>query len=157
MCALHVCALAPPPLPSLPAQLLAALLIQHERLRGVQSSGVLIIFWFLCVICAIIPFRSKILSAMAEVRGKGHLPVSGVTSGLKVTAGSQAPPLHPSLAPRTSSELPSPLWCSLLALCLPRSGLGRRWRWGMGGAEDQCHSGGRGHCWVFLGAQGAVL
>lgn len=110
----HVCALAPPPLPSLPAQLLATLLIQHERLRGVQSSGVLIIFWFLCVTCAIIPFRSKILSAMAEVRGKGHLPVSGMTSGLKVTAGSQAPPLHPSLAPRTSSELQSSLWWSLL-------------------------------------------
>ncbi|KAL1780294.1 canalicular multispecific organic anion transporter 2 [Sigmodon hispidus] len=46
--------------------LLATLLIQYERLRGVQSSGVLIIFWLLCVICAIIPFRSKILSVMAE-------------------------------------------------------------------------------------------
>ncbi|XP_052614436.1 ATP-binding cassette sub-family C member 3 isoform X1 [Peromyscus californicus insignis] len=46
--------------------LLATLLIQYERLRGVQSSGVLIIFWLLCVICAVIPFRSKILSAMAE-------------------------------------------------------------------------------------------
>lgn len=46
--------------------LLATLLIQYERLRGVQSSGVLIIFWLLCVICAIIPFRSKILSALAE-------------------------------------------------------------------------------------------
>lgn len=46
--------------------LLATLLIQYERLRGVQSSGVLIIFWFLCVVCAIIPFRSKILAAMAE-------------------------------------------------------------------------------------------
>ncbi|XP_037664364.1 canalicular multispecific organic anion transporter 2 isoform X2 [Choloepus didactylus] len=45
---------------------LATLLIQYERLRGVQSSGVLIVFWFLCVICAIIPFRSKILSAMAQ-------------------------------------------------------------------------------------------
>ncbi|KAM6175201.1 ATP-binding cassette sub-family C member 3 isoform 2-T2 [Erethizon dorsatum] len=45
---------------------LATLLIQYERLRGVQSSGVLIIFWFLCVVCAIVPFRSKILSAMAE-------------------------------------------------------------------------------------------
>uniref|UniRef100_A0A8C0ZMU8 Canalicular multispecific organic anion transporter 2 n=1 Tax=Castor canadensis TaxID=51338 RepID=A0A8C0ZMU8_CASCN len=46
--------------------LLATLLIQYERLRGVQSSGVLIIFWFLCVACAIIPFRSKILSAIAQ-------------------------------------------------------------------------------------------
>ncbi|XP_055982515.1 ATP-binding cassette sub-family C member 3 [Sorex fumeus] len=49
--------------------LLATLLIQYERLRGVQSSGVLIIFWFLCVLCAIVPFRSKILSAVAE----GHI------------------------------------------------------------------------------------
>ncbi|XP_074198909.1 ATP-binding cassette sub-family C member 3 isoform X2 [Camelus bactrianus] len=46
--------------------LLATLLIQYERLQGVQSSGVLIIFWFLCVLCAIIPFRSKILSAVEK-------------------------------------------------------------------------------------------
>uniref|UniRef100_A0A7N8YLG0 ATP-binding cassette, sub-family C (CFTR/MRP), member 3 n=1 Tax=Mastacembelus armatus TaxID=205130 RepID=A0A7N8YLG0_9TELE len=43
--------------------LLATFLIQLERLRGVQSSGVLFIFWFLCVLCAIVPFRSKILQA----------------------------------------------------------------------------------------------
>uniref|UniRef100_A0A452UGB6 Multidrug resistance-associated protein 1 n=1 Tax=Ursus maritimus TaxID=29073 RepID=A0A452UGB6_URSMA len=47
--------------------LLATLLIQYDRLRGVQSSGVLIIFWFLCVVCAIVPFRSKILSAMGKI------------------------------------------------------------------------------------------
>uniref|UniRef100_G3NR61 ATP-binding cassette, sub-family C (CFTR/MRP), member 3 n=1 Tax=Gasterosteus aculeatus aculeatus TaxID=481459 RepID=G3NR61_GASAC len=41
--------------------LLATFLIQFERLRGVQSSGVLLIFWFLSVLCAIVPFRSKIL------------------------------------------------------------------------------------------------
>uniref|UniRef100_A0A8C4MFN1 Multidrug resistance-associated protein 1 n=1 Tax=Equus asinus asinus TaxID=83772 RepID=A0A8C4MFN1_EQUAS len=46
--------------------LLATLLIQYERLRGVQSSGVLIIFWFLCMVCGIIPFRSKILSVLAK-------------------------------------------------------------------------------------------
>uniref|UniRef100_A0A8V5GWE5 ABC-type glutathione-S-conjugate transporter n=1 Tax=Melopsittacus undulatus TaxID=13146 RepID=A0A8V5GWE5_MELUD len=38
--------------------LLATLLIQYERLRGVQSSGVLIIFWFLSVLCAVGPFRA---------------------------------------------------------------------------------------------------
>ncbi|XP_049916463.1 ATP-binding cassette sub-family C member 3 isoform X2 [Epinephelus moara] len=43
--------------------LLATFLIQFERLRGVQSSGVLFIFWFLSVLCAIVPFRSKILKA----------------------------------------------------------------------------------------------
>lgn len=46
--------------------LLATLLIQYERLQGVRSSGVLIIFWFLCVVCGIIPFRSKILSALTQ-------------------------------------------------------------------------------------------
>ncbi|KAL4648167.1 canalicular multispecific organic anion transporter 2 isoform X2 [Arapaima gigas] len=45
------------------SMLLATFLIQYERLRGVQSSGVLIIFWFLSVLCAIVPFRSKILQA----------------------------------------------------------------------------------------------
>ncbi|XP_029540811.1 ATP-binding cassette sub-family C member 3 isoform X1 [Oncorhynchus nerka] len=43
--------------------LLALFLIQFERLRGVQSSGILFIFWFLSVLCAIVPFRSKILQA----------------------------------------------------------------------------------------------
>ncbi|XP_035998439.1 canalicular multispecific organic anion transporter 2 isoform X2 [Fundulus heteroclitus] len=46
--------------------LLATFLIQYERLRGVQSSGVLFIFWFLSVLCAIVPFRSKILKAYSQ-------------------------------------------------------------------------------------------
>ncbi|XP_044034331.1 ATP-binding cassette sub-family C member 3 isoform X5 [Siniperca chuatsi] len=52
--------------------LLATFLIQFERLRGVQSSGVLFIFWFLSVLCAIVPFRSKILqtSSQGEVTDK---------------------------------------------------------------------------------------
>ncbi|XP_030063833.1 ATP-binding cassette sub-family C member 3 isoform X2 [Microcaecilia unicolor] len=49
--------------------ILATLLIQYERLRGVQSSAVLIIFWLLSVLCAVIPFRSKILTAQTE----GHV------------------------------------------------------------------------------------
>uniref|UniRef100_A0A8C3ACM5 ATP-binding cassette, sub-family C (CFTR/MRP), member 3 n=1 Tax=Cyclopterus lumpus TaxID=8103 RepID=A0A8C3ACM5_CYCLU len=48
--------------------LLATFLIQFERLRGVQSSGVLFIFWFLSVLCAVVPFRSKILQASSQVR-----------------------------------------------------------------------------------------
>ncbi|KGL86128.1 Canalicular multispecific organic anion transporter 2, partial [Charadrius vociferus] len=48
--------------------LLATLLIQYERLRGVQSSGVLIIFWFLSVLCAVGPFRSKIMTTTAQGR-----------------------------------------------------------------------------------------
>ncbi|XP_053366957.1 ATP-binding cassette sub-family C member 3 isoform X3 [Clarias gariepinus] len=43
--------------------LLATFLIQYERLKGVQSSGVLFIFWTISVLCAIVPFRSKILQA----------------------------------------------------------------------------------------------
>ncbi|NXK73375.1 MRP3 protein, partial [Amazona guildingii] len=46
--------------------LLATLLIQYERLRGVQSSGVLIIFWFLSVLCAVGPFRSKIMTTAVQ-------------------------------------------------------------------------------------------
>ncbi|NXH09840.1 MRP3 protein, partial [Bucco capensis] len=49
--------------------LLATLLIQYERLRGVQSSGLLIIFWFLSVLCAVAPLRSKIMTATAQ----GHV------------------------------------------------------------------------------------
>ncbi|NXT78795.1 MRP3 protein, partial [Zapornia atra] len=49
--------------------LLATLLIQYERLRGVQSSGVLIIFWFLSVLCAVGPFRSKIMTTAVQ----GHV------------------------------------------------------------------------------------
>ncbi|XP_061564507.1 ATP-binding cassette sub-family C member 3 isoform X2 [Cololabis saira] len=56
--------------------LLATFLIQFERLRGVQSSGVLFIFWFLSVLCAIVPFRSKILKASKE---------NGVTDKLRFT------------------------------------------------------------------------
>uniref|UniRef100_A0A8C2H4Q7 ABC-type glutathione-S-conjugate transporter n=1 Tax=Cyprinus carpio TaxID=7962 RepID=A0A8C2H4Q7_CYPCA len=42
--------------------LLATFLIQYERLKGVQSSGVLFIFWTISVLCAIVPFRSKIMA-----------------------------------------------------------------------------------------------
>uniref|UniRef100_A0A669F2U6 Canalicular multispecific organic anion transporter 2 n=1 Tax=Oreochromis niloticus TaxID=8128 RepID=A0A669F2U6_ORENI len=48
--------------------LLATFLIQFERLRGVQSSGVLFIFWLLCLLCATVPFRSKILQASSQLR-----------------------------------------------------------------------------------------
>uniref|UniRef100_A0A8C4ZAE5 ABC-type glutathione-S-conjugate transporter n=1 Tax=Gadus morhua TaxID=8049 RepID=A0A8C4ZAE5_GADMO len=46
--------------------LLVTFLIQFERLRGMQSSGVLFIFWFLSLLCAIVPFRSKILQPGSE-------------------------------------------------------------------------------------------
>lgn len=148
-----MCVCSSPAPPALPAQLLATLLIQYERLQGVQSSGVLIIFWFLCVVCAIIPFRSKILSAMVEVRRKRDTgrsrPVQEVNSvRVKVTAG---PRLLPS-APLWCPGLQSFLCCSLLAVSLLGS------RTGKGGqAEDQCNSGEWGHWWVFVGVQGCSV
>ncbi|XP_015211606.1 ATP-binding cassette sub-family C member 3 isoform X2 [Lepisosteus oculatus] len=48
--------------------LLATFLIQYERLKGMQSSGVLFIFWFISLLCAIVPFRSKILQATSQGR-----------------------------------------------------------------------------------------
>ncbi|XP_048466697.1 ATP-binding cassette sub-family C member 3 isoform X2 [Rhincodon typus] len=48
--------------------LLATFLIQYERLRGIQSSGVLFFFWLITVVCAVIPFRSKILGTLNEGR-----------------------------------------------------------------------------------------
>uniref|UniRef100_A0A8C0H658 Multidrug resistance-associated protein 1 n=1 Tax=Chelonoidis abingdonii TaxID=106734 RepID=A0A8C0H658_CHEAB len=44
--------------------LLATFLIQFERMKGVQSSGVMLIFWFTALLCATIIFRSKILHAL---------------------------------------------------------------------------------------------
>ncbi|XP_069785764.1 ATP-binding cassette sub-family C member 3 isoform X2 [Narcine bancroftii] len=46
--------------------LLATFLIQYERLRGIQSSGVLFFFWLITLLCAVLPFRSKILTALRE-------------------------------------------------------------------------------------------
>ncbi|NWX84061.1 MRP3 protein, partial [Nothoprocta pentlandii] len=51
--------------------LLATLLIQYERLKGVQSSGVLIIFWFVSLLCAVGPLRSKIMTtAQGQVKDR---------------------------------------------------------------------------------------
>uniref|UniRef100_A0A8C2DEB2 Multidrug resistance-associated protein 1 n=1 Tax=Cyprinus carpio TaxID=7962 RepID=A0A8C2DEB2_CYPCA len=41
--------------------LLATFLIQYERKKGVQSSGVMLNFWLITVVCATVTFRSKIL------------------------------------------------------------------------------------------------
>ncbi|XP_044159893.1 multidrug resistance-associated protein 1-like isoform X2 [Bufo gargarizans] len=44
--------------------LLATFLIQYERIKGEQSSGVLLHFWIIALLCAIIIFRSKVLHAL---------------------------------------------------------------------------------------------
>ncbi|XP_075035856.1 multidrug resistance-associated protein 1-like isoform X1 [Mixophyes fleayi] len=44
--------------------LLATFLIQYERIKGVQSSAVLLNFWIIALLCAIIIFRSKVLHAL---------------------------------------------------------------------------------------------
>ncbi|XP_059804131.1 ATP-binding cassette sub-family C member 3 isoform X2 [Hypanus sabinus] len=46
--------------------LLATFLIQYERLRGIQSSGVLLFFWLITLVSAILTFRSKMLTAWRE-------------------------------------------------------------------------------------------
>ncbi|XP_028267253.1 multidrug resistance-associated protein 1 isoform X2 [Parambassis ranga] len=46
--------------------LLATLVIQYERMKGVQSSGVMLIYWLLALLCATVTFRTKILQALAE-------------------------------------------------------------------------------------------
>uniref|UniRef100_A0A3B5A3H6 Multidrug resistance-associated protein 1 n=1 Tax=Stegastes partitus TaxID=144197 RepID=A0A3B5A3H6_9TELE len=46
--------------------LLAALLVQYERMKGVQSSGVMLIFWLLALLCATVSFRSRILQALNQ-------------------------------------------------------------------------------------------
>lgn len=82
--------------PSLLSQLLATFLIQFERLRGVQSSGVLFIFWFLSVLCAIVPFRSKILQASSQVRTRRspQMPFTRLSSSSLPGALSSPPPQH---------------------------------------------------------------
>ncbi|XP_067274888.1 multidrug resistance-associated protein 1 isoform X1 [Pseudorasbora parva] len=46
--------------------LLATFLIQYERMKGVQSSGVMLNFWLIAILCATVTFRSKILLALNE-------------------------------------------------------------------------------------------
>uniref|UniRef100_A0A3Q0SJL6 Multidrug resistance-associated protein 1 n=1 Tax=Amphilophus citrinellus TaxID=61819 RepID=A0A3Q0SJL6_AMPCI len=47
--------------------LLAIMLIQYERMKGVQSSGVMLIYWLLALLCATVTFRSKIFQALDQV------------------------------------------------------------------------------------------
>ncbi|XP_067317475.1 multidrug resistance-associated protein 1-like isoform X1 [Anolis sagrei] len=47
--------------------LLATFLIQYERMKGVQSSGIMLIFWLIALLCATVTFRSKILQASDAV------------------------------------------------------------------------------------------
>ncbi|XP_071797864.1 multidrug resistance-associated protein 1-like [Asterias amurensis] len=46
--------------------ILVFFLIHTERIKGIHSSGVLFVFWFLFVICGIVEFRSKIIFAVEE-------------------------------------------------------------------------------------------
>uniref|UniRef100_A0A665WKS8 Multidrug resistance-associated protein 1 n=1 Tax=Echeneis naucrates TaxID=173247 RepID=A0A665WKS8_ECHNA len=47
--------------------LLAALLVQYERMKGVRSSGVMLIYWLLALLCATVTFRSRILQQQGIV------------------------------------------------------------------------------------------
>ncbi|XP_062035577.1 multidrug resistance-associated protein 1 [Lepus europaeus] len=46
--------------------LLATFLIQLERRKGVQSSGILLTFWLIALLCALAILRSKIMTALKE-------------------------------------------------------------------------------------------
>ncbi|KAL1778841.1 multidrug resistance-associated protein 1 [Sigmodon hispidus] len=46
--------------------LLATFLIQLERRKGVQSSGIMLIFWLVALLCATAILRSKIISALKK-------------------------------------------------------------------------------------------
>ncbi|KAM4634684.1 multidrug resistance-associated protein 1 [Polymixia lowei] len=46
--------------------LLATLLTQYERMKGVQSSGVMLNFWLVAILCATVTFRSKIIQALDQ-------------------------------------------------------------------------------------------
>ncbi|XP_052050274.1 multidrug resistance-associated protein 1 isoform X2 [Apodemus sylvaticus] len=46
--------------------LLATFLIQLERRKGVQSSGVMLTFWLIALLCALAILRSKIISALKK-------------------------------------------------------------------------------------------
>uniref|UniRef100_A0A8C3AE20 ATP-binding cassette, sub-family C (CFTR/MRP), member 3 n=1 Tax=Cyclopterus lumpus TaxID=8103 RepID=A0A8C3AE20_CYCLU len=112
--------------------LLATFLIQFERLRGVQSSGVLFIFWFLSVLCAVVPFRSKILQASSqnEVTDKLRFTTFYLYFGLAVCelilcCFNEKPPLFsnvvtdPNLCPETTAGFLSTLtfwWFTSLAI-----------------------------------------
>ncbi|XP_021092874.1 multidrug resistance-associated protein 1 isoform X2 [Heterocephalus glaber] len=46
--------------------LLATFLIQLERRKGVQSSGIMLTFWLIALLCALVIFRSRVTTALKE-------------------------------------------------------------------------------------------
>uniref|UniRef100_A0A8C1IKY2 ATP-binding cassette, sub-family C (CFTR/MRP), member 3 n=1 Tax=Cyprinus carpio TaxID=7962 RepID=A0A8C1IKY2_CYPCA len=83
--------------------LLATFLIQYERLKGVQSSGVLFIFWTISVLCAIVPFRSKIMyqnGVEDKLRTTTFYNYFGLTLiQLILSCFNETPPLFSSVVP----------------------------------------------------------
>ncbi|XP_063327094.1 multidrug resistance-associated protein 1 [Pelmatolapia mariae] len=47
-------------------KLLAVMLIHYERMKGAQSSGVMLIYWLLALLCATVTFRSKVFQALEQ-------------------------------------------------------------------------------------------
>ncbi|XP_045427222.1 multidrug resistance-associated protein 1 isoform X1 [Pipistrellus kuhlii] len=46
--------------------LLATFIIQLERRKGIQSSGIMLTFWLIALLCALVILRSKIMTALKE-------------------------------------------------------------------------------------------
>ncbi|XP_046722465.1 multidrug resistance-associated protein 1 [Silurus meridionalis] len=44
----------------------SGIFVQYERMKGIQSSGVMLNFWLIALLCATVTFRSKILQALNE-------------------------------------------------------------------------------------------
>ncbi|XP_053328289.1 multidrug resistance-associated protein 1-like isoform X2 [Spea bombifrons] len=51
------------------AMLVTTCLIQYERMKGVRSSALLLFFWILTLLCAVIQLRNKISTALSEAAG----------------------------------------------------------------------------------------
>ena len=53
-------------------QIVVFLIIQIERVKGVQSSWMLFVFWCILALCGIVEFISKIYTALEQVRYTIH-------------------------------------------------------------------------------------
>ncbi|XP_016102851.1 canalicular multispecific organic anion transporter 2-like isoform X2 [Sinocyclocheilus grahami] len=110
--------------------LLATFLIQFERLKGVQSSGVLFIFWTISVLCAIMPFRSKIMNASQAENDKLRFTMFYIYFGLTLlqlilSCFNEKPPLFssvvtdPNVCPETTAGFLSKMtfwWFTRMAI-----------------------------------------
>lgn len=97
-------------------QLLATFLIQLERRKGVQSSGIMLTFWLIALLCALAILRSKIMTALKEVSGdRLSCSLPAMPLGTNALGRCQACYGNHGLIPSSSHwELAQPLFSNLL-------------------------------------------